>query len=153
MKKKILLLLVVFNGFLFAQNNKIEITLDKKINESELMTFKKMYGFQKKDSALSVLKRKSLFAKEYVDEYGLSEEDLNTINIIVKNILSKKYIKKVLEKNEPTDLEAKSYYLIHKKEYGNKKFEDVKSMVKKRMVQLNRYKIIKKEYERLKDEK
>lgn len=153
MKKKISILLLTLNSFLFAQTNKINITLDNKITDTEVTTFTKMYGFQKKEYALSILKRKTLFAKAYIENYGLSNEDMDIIKIIIKNIISKKYIDKLLEKHKPTDLEAKSYYLIHKKEFGNKKFEDVKSMIKKKMVYLNKYNIIKKEYERLKNEK
>lgn len=153
MKKKILLLLIMFNSFTYAQNNKIEIDLNKKISETELNKFIDIYRYQNKSAALSALERRTIFAKTYLTEYGLSNEDLDLIKIVIKNMLSKKYIDKLLEKNKPTDIEAKSYYKIHKKEFGNKKFEEVKNIIKKRMVQLNRYKIVKKEYERLKYEK
>ncbi len=122
-------------------------------SQKEIETFQKFYNIKQKDLAKSILERETRFAKEYIKRYGLSQEDKSYLQILVIRYLSKQYIKKLLDRHKPDDIEAKAYYLLHKKRYKNQSFESVKDDIKKEMVQKKAIELIKKEDKRLQNEK
>lgn len=118
--------------------------------EKEINLFQKIYAIEQKDVANKILERKTLFAKEYIEKYGLSEEDRNYLQIFIKKYLAKRYIEKLLQQHLPNDKEAQSYYLLHKDRY-KAPFESIKNRIKEDMVRLKAIKLTNKEYKRLKE--
>ena len=118
--------------------------------EEEINLFQKIYAIEQKDVATKILERKTLFTKEYIIKYGLSEEDKNYLQIFIKKYLAKRYIEKLLQQHLPNDKEAKSYYLIHKDRY-KAPFESIKNRIKEDMVRLKAIKLTNEEYKRLKE--
>jgi len=121
-------------------------------SQSEIETFQELYNIKQKDLAKSILERETSFAKEYIKRYSLSQEDKNYLKILAIRYLSRQYIRKLLDRYKPNDIEAKAYYLLHKKRYKNRPFESVKDEVKNEMVQKKAIEIIKKEDKRLQNE-
>ncbi len=121
------------------------LSLPKK---GEIKIFQKLYKIQQEDVAFSILKRKSIFAQEYIKKYGLSKENKNYLQLFIKKYLANQYIKKLLEQHLPNDKEAKSYYIIHKDRY-KAPFDSIKKRIKEDMVRQKAIQLIQKEYQRL----
>jgi len=130
----------------------LEIPSDLNASSSLQREFNRMYAIKKKEAGEKLLRRRILFANEYLRRYGLNERDKDKMLLFVLNYLSRQYNKKILEENRPTDEEAYSYYLLHKKQYPMG-YEKSKEKVKQDLLNLKSFQILQKEYERLANQK
>ena len=147
-------LLFFYPIFLMAASNPQSICVELKeepISQNKLKQLVKIYGIQNSDLAKDIYKRKKLFAKEYLKSQGLKFEDKVILEVLIINYLSQKYVNNFLKTKLPSDQEAKSYYLLHKKEFRGD-FNTVKEQVKRKMLTIKAPSLIQEEYQRLKNE-
>ncbi len=98
-------------------DNIIKFFPDLNISSNEIKIYKKIIPSAKilsNNNIKDKLLKQKVFAKAFVDKYGINNDTKIEIRLLIEQLLAQKYIEKWKQKHQPNEAALKSFYLDHK---------------------------------------